>query len=39
VGPNADYHLCRRSSRNPNKTSSDSGFSIGWYPVKFLEKL
>jgi hypothetical protein len=39
VGPNADYHLCRRSSRNPNKASSDSGFSIGWYPVKFLEKL
>jgi hypothetical protein len=36
VGPNADYHLCRRSSGNRNNAS---GLAIGWYPVKYLEKV
>jgi len=45
VGPNQDYHVCRlrqrpekKSDRN-NDTDTTGTAIIGWYPIKFLEKV
>jgi len=35
IGPNQAYHLCR----NPAATSKNRPGSIGWYPLKYLERI
>jgi hypothetical protein len=42
IGPNQDYHLCRLRQQKKSDKNSETGTAsaaIGWYPIKFLEKI
>jgi hypothetical protein len=44
IGPNQDYHLCRLRQQKKKKSDRNSetgtaSAAIGWYPIKFLEKI